>query len=55
MEKGKIKALNFDLDTNVMKSLGVYPDGYRQLGKALHEAGFLTRLWICIKGKTSER
>ncbi len=43
MEKGKIKALNFDLDTNVMKSLGVYPDGYRQLGKALHEAGFLHR------------
>lgn len=43
MEKGKVKAINFDLDTNVMKSLGVYPDGYRQLGKALHEAGFLHR------------
>ena len=43
MEKGKKKALNFDLDTNAMKTLGVYPDGYRKLGKSLHDAGFIHR------------
>lgn len=40
MERRKRKAINFDLDTNEMKSLGIYPDGYRQLGKSFHKWGF---------------
>lgn len=40
MAKLKRKAINFDLDTNEMKSLGIYPDGYRQLGKSFYKWGF---------------
>lgn len=40
MEQSKRKAINFDLDTNKMKELGLYPDGYRVLGKALNAHGF---------------
>lgn len=39
----KRKALNFDLDTNVMKELGVYPSGYQALGKSFEEQGFTHR------------
>lgn len=40
MERPKRKAIYFDLDTNEMKHLGVYPDGYRQLGKELEQYNF---------------
>lgn len=43
MESRKKKAINFDLDTNRMKELGLYPDGYRQLGNSLHKQGFTHR------------
>ncbi len=39
----KRRAINFDLDTNTMKEKGVYPDGYRQLGKSFEKQGFLHR------------
>ena len=37
MEQRKRKAINFDLDTNAMKERGLYPDGYRELGKFFHK------------------
>ncbi len=40
MERAKRKAINFDLDTNKMKELGLYPRGYRLLGLSLHKQGF---------------
>lgn len=43
MERLKRKAINFDLNTNEMKQLGIYPDGYRQLGKSFEKQGFLHR------------
>lgn len=39
----KRKAINFDLDTNVMKSLGVYPNGYNHLEISLKKQGLLHR------------
>jgi len=44
MEESKIrKAINFDLDTKVMKEQGVYPKGYRLLKKSFKELGFKHR------------
>lgn len=43
MEQRKRKAINFDLDTNAMKERGLYPDGYRELGKFFHKQGFMHR------------
>lgn len=43
MSKLSRKAINFDLDTNEMKELGIYPDGYRQLGASLQKQGFTHR------------
>ncbi len=43
MEKKVRKAINFDLDTNVMKSLGLYPHGYKQLEEAFKKQGFSHR------------
>ncbi len=40
MERGKRKALNFDLDTNEMKKRDMYPKGYSILGGALKKYGF---------------
>lgn len=40
MERPTQKAINFDLDTNIMKQMNLYPDGYRQLGKSFHKYGF---------------
>lgn len=40
MERPKRKAINFDLDTTVMREIGMYPDGYRALGVSLKKYGF---------------
>ena len=40
MERQKRKAINFDLDTNKMKELKLYPKGYRTLGASLKKHGF---------------
>ena len=40
MERQKRKAINFDLDTNKMKELKLYPKGYRMLGASLKKHGF---------------
>lgn len=40
MERTKRKAINFDLDTNKMKELKLYPKGYRMLGASLKKHGF---------------
>lgn len=40
MERTKLKAINFDLDTNAMKRLGMYPSGYGTLKKTLKKHGF---------------
>ena len=31
------KAINFDLNTNAMKSIGEYPNGYKKLGASYEE------------------
>lgn len=43
MERLKRKVIDFDLDTNEMKRLGVYSDGYRRLGASLQKQGFTHR------------
>ncbi len=43
MERLKRKAINFDLNTNRMKELDLYPKGYRLLGNSLHRQGFTHR------------
>lgn len=40
MERTKRKAINFDLDTNKMKELDLYPSGYGLLGKSFNRQGF---------------
>lgn len=40
MAASTIKAINFDLDTNKMKELGQYPNGYNKLLKSFKEVGF---------------
>lgn len=42
MKKNR-KAINFDLDTVEIKRLGLYPKGYKILGKAFKEQGFTHR------------
>ena len=37
------KAINFDLNTNVMKTLGVYPDGYNSIKTSMKKNGFIHR------------
>ena len=43
MERQVRKAINFDLDTKVMKEKGLYPKGYRLLKKSFKELGFKHR------------
>ena len=43
MERRVRKAINFDLDTKVMKEQGLYPKGYKLLKKSLKELGFKHR------------
>ncbi|MDE6884705.1 MAG: hypothetical protein K2P32_02915 [Clostridia bacterium] len=43
MDRPKRKAINFDLDTTKMKSLDVYPNGYKQIKKTLKDCGFIHR------------
>lgn len=40
MERTKRKAVNFDLDTVIMRRLKLYPDGYRMLKNAFKRLGF---------------
>lgn len=40
MERKRNKAINFDLDTNKMKEVNLYPKGYKILGAALKMHGF---------------
>lgn len=40
MERKRNKAINFDLDTNKMKEMNLYPNGYKILGEALKMHGF---------------
>ena len=40
MERKRNKAINFDLDTNKMKEMNLYPKGYKILGVALKMHGF---------------
>ena len=40
MERKRNKAINFDLDTNKMKEMNLYPKGYKILGAALKMHGF---------------
>lgn len=40
MERPTQKAINFDLDTNLMKEKNLYPDGYRKLGKSFRKYGW---------------
>lgn len=40
MERKRNKAINFDLDTNKMKEMNLYPKGYKILGAALRMHGF---------------
>lgn len=40
MERPKIKAINFDLDTKLMRQAGVYPNGYDKVKKAMAKIGF---------------
>lgn len=40
MERQKRKAINFDLDTNKMKEMDLYPNGYKLLGASLKKRGF---------------
>ena len=37
------KEIVFDLDTNAMKSLGVYPNGYERIKQSMKRNGFLHR------------
>lgn len=43
MERSKRKAINFDLDTKVMKEQGLYPKGYKLLKNSFKELGFTHR------------
>ena len=43
MERKAYRALNFDLDTNIMKSLGVYPNGYDGIKRSMKKNGFSHR------------
>ncbi len=40
MDRTKRKSINFDLDTNKLKALGIYPDAYKQLGKSFMKYDF---------------
>ena len=40
MERPKRKAINFDLDTNIMKDHRLYPNGYELLRVAFKNQGF---------------
>lgn len=39
----KRRAINFDLDTKIMKEKGVYPNGYKQIEELLKKCGFTHR------------
>lgn len=43
MERQVRKAINFDLDTKVMKEQGLYPKGYKLLKNSFKELGFKHR------------
>ncbi len=43
MERSKKKAINFDLDTTIMRSMQIYPVGYSMLTKAFRDIGFIHR------------
>ena len=43
MSRPKRKAIYFDLDTNKMKNLGIYPDGYRLLENEFKKHSFSHR------------
>ncbi|MDE7215218.1 MAG: hypothetical protein K2O08_00270 [Clostridia bacterium] len=43
MERPKYKAINFDLDTNIMKEKAIYPNGYKQIKETLKDCGFVHR------------
>ncbi len=58
MERKIRKAINFDLDTNIMKDRGLYPNGYELLRAAFKKQGFEHRQgsgYLSISKLTSDQ
>ena len=58
MERKIRKAINFDLDTNIMKCHGLYPNGYELLSAAFKKQGFEHRQgsgYLSISKLTSDQ